>query len=104
MVDAPSMTNVPPEAWRVNSLYFTILFTFLQVAFNSALRSSGRTDEDLGAFGRITNSVWNSLSNGGNGGLGKSLAGNMAIQQSTVSPPAYEECDDDHNVRLLMIS
>jgi hypothetical protein len=70
---------------------------------NSVLRRIGRTDADLGAFGPITNSFWTSFSNG-DGGLGQSLVGDMAIQPSTVNPPAYEDCDDNHNVNPSMIS
>lgn len=109
MVDAPYMTNVPPEAWGVNPFYFIILFISLQLALDSALRSCGKTDKDLGAFSCITNCVWSSLSNGGNGGLqGHSLlAGNMAIHQQSIAtpPPAYEECNDDdgNNVSPLML-
>jgi len=94
------MPHVSPEDWRVNIYYFFVLFTLFQLAFNSALRRNGASDEDLGVFGRVTNSFWNYVSNSnGGGGLELTLAGNSAvIEQSPVSPPAYEDCIVDHSV------
>jgi len=94
------MSHVSPEDWRVNIYCFFILFTLFQLAFNSALRRNGATDEDLGVFGRVTNFIWNYVSNSnGGGGLELTLTGNSAvIEQSPVSPPAYEDCNVDHSV------
>jgi hypothetical protein len=94
------MSNVSPEDWRVNIYCFLILFTFFQLAFNSTLRRNGASDEDLGVFGRVTQSIWPYLPNSnGAGGLNLTLAGNpVVIEQSPVSPPAYEDCNVDHSV------
>jgi hypothetical protein len=94
------MSNVSPEDWRVNIYCFFILFTFFQLAFNAALRRNGASDEELGVFGRVTQSIWNYLSNsnGGGGGLDLTLAENPVVIESPVCPPAYEDCNVDHSV------
>jgi len=95
------MPNVSHQIWGVNPYYFIILFTLFQVLLTSALRRSGGSDEDLGLFGRrIADYIWNHLpnSNGGSG-VGLPLAGNQAvIEQAIVSPPAYEDCNDNRYV------
>ena len=95
------MPNVSQQIWGVNPYYFSILFVIFQLLLTSALRRSGGSDEDLGLFGRrIADYIWNLLPNS-NGGSGVNfiLAGNQAvIEQPTVSPPAYEDCNDNRYV------
>jgi len=100
LTGAPSMPHVSPEDWRVNIYCFFILFTLFQLALNSALRRNGASDEDLGVFGRVTNFICNYVSNSNRGGgLDLTLAGNSAvIEQSPVSPPAYEDFIVDRSV------
>jgi len=98
--DAPSMSNVLSENWRINIYYFFILFAFFQFSLNLALRRSGGSDEDLGLFG-----IWKHRSNSnGGGGIDSTLTGNSAvvrpnnIQETTVSPPAYMDPNVDRDV------
>ena len=94
------MSNVSPEDRRVDIYWFFVLFTFFQLAFNSALRRNGASDEDLGVFGHLTKFIWNYVTNtNSGGGLDLTLAGNPAvIEQSPVTPPAYEYCNVDRSV------
>jgi len=104
LADSPSMPNVSHQIWGVNPYYFSILFTLFQVLLTSALRRSGGSDEDLGLFGhRIADYIWNHIPNSnGSSGVGLTLAGNQAvIEQSIVSPPAYEDCNDNRYTLLI---
>jgi hypothetical protein len=98
------MPNVSDQIWGANPYYFSILFALFQVLLTLALQQSGRSNEDLGVFShRIADYIWNHLLNSnGSSGVSLTLAGNqVVIEQATVSPPAYEDCNDNHCVSSL---
>ncbi|KDR68182.1 hypothetical protein GALMADRAFT_146435 [Galerina marginata CBS 339.88] len=103
LTDTPAISNISPENWRVNFCHFSILFFLLELVLNSALRRNGGSNEDLGLFGRLAQVIGDGLSDTTSSGrVNRPLARNhRVIEQSTASPPAYEDFNVNRNTLLI---